>query len=156
MRRMPLAKRRAMRTLLERDPGNVELVAQLLERSTRFILAIAEHEGWNLDRVPEQNLAEKLRAVTAMLIERVEALGRKARQDGTRIEKAEIDGLTTMIKGLGTLSDITRTEESAQKKQIRRDEDLAELLAQINARIISLATDLAGEMAAENGGALRS
>lgn len=149
MKRMPLAEWRGGRALCEGARGSVELVAQACGRSVRRIERQAALEGWRIDSLPEEDLAEKLRVVTALLVERVEALGRKALEEGTKIDKAEIEGLLSMIKGLDRLSDITRPEEAAINKQIRRDEDLADVLQNINERIIALATELAGQMAAE-------
>ncbi len=81
-----------------------------------------------------------------MLVEHVEQLGRKALEEGGKIDKREIDGLISLIKGMDTIADITRTEEAATKRQIRRDEELREILTQINTRIIELAKELAAEM----------
>lgn len=80
MKRMPLAEWRGIRALCEGAPGTVELVAQACGRSVRRIENQAALEGWRIDSLPEEDLAEKLRVVTAMLVERVEALGRKARR----------------------------------------------------------------------------
>lgn len=149
MTRRPLAVWRALRAYLEGARPTIELAADLSGYAPKTIASRAEREGWRLDRVPEEGLADKLRVVTAMLVDRVEALGRGALEEGTRIDKSEIEGLLSMIKGLDRLSDITRPEEAAINNQIRRDEDLAEVLQHINERIIALATELAGQMAAE-------
>jgi hypothetical protein len=147
MKRKPLAEWRAMRALLEGARPTVELVAQATARSARSLELAAEREGWRIDRMPEENIGEKLRGVIALLVERVEALGRKALEEGARIDKSEIDGLLSIIKGLDKVAEITRTEESAKQKQISRDEDLADVLTQINQRIIEFAQELAQEMA---------
>lgn len=147
MKRKPLAEWRAIRALLEGARPTIELVAQATARSARALELEAEREGWRLDRVPEEDIGEKLRSVIALLVERVQALGRKALEDGTRIDKSEIDGLLSIIKGLDKVAEITRTEESAKQKQIRRDEDLGDVLTQINQRIVEFAQELAQEMA---------
>ena len=147
MKRKPLAEWRAIRALLEGARPTIELVAQATARSASALELEAEREGWRLDRVPEEDIGEKLRSVIALLVERVEALGRKALEDGTRIDKSEIDGLLSIIKGLDKVAEITRTEESAKQKQIRRDEDLGDVLTQINQRIVEFAQELAQEMA---------
>lgn len=147
MIRRPLAKWRAIRALLEGARPTIELVAQTSGYSSRTIELQAEREGWRLDRMPEEDIGEKLRVVIALLVERVEALGRKALEDGAKIDKSEIDGLLSIIKGLDRVAEITRTEESAKQKQIRRDEDLGDVLTQINHRIIEFAQELAQEMA---------
>lgn len=147
MKRKPLAQWRAMRALVEGARPTTELVAQAAGRSARAVELEAAREGWRTDRAPEEDMAEKLRLIAALLVERVEMLGRKALEDGAKIDKSEIDGLLSIIKGLEKVADITRTEESAIKKQIRRDEDLGTVLAQINQRIVEFAQELAAEMA---------
>src|SRR5687767_2765641 len=131
MKRRPLAEWRAIRALLEGGRPTVELVAQATRRSARMIAIEAEREGWRLDRMPEEDLAEKVRIVSGMLLDRVETLGRKALDEGAKINKSEIDGLLSIIKGLDRVAEITRSEETAKQKQIRRDEDLRTVLQHI-------------------------
>lgn len=149
MKGKPLAEWRAIRALVEAGAA-IELVAQASGRSARRIAIVAEREGWRLDRVPEEDLAEKVRIVSGMLVEHVEKLGRKALEEGVRISKGEIDGLLSLIKGLDKMAEITRSEETAKNKQIRRDEDLKEKLQHIHRRIFELAREIAAEMVAAN------
>jgi hypothetical protein len=149
MKRKPLAEWRAIRALVENGAA-VELVAQATARSARRIEIEAEREGWRLDRVPDEDIAERVRVVSAMLLERVETLGRKALEDGEKINKNEIDGLLSIIKGLDKVAEITRSEEAVKKKQIRRDEDLREKLHHIHRGIFELAREIAAEMVAAN------
>jgi hypothetical protein len=146
MRGKPLAEWRGMRALLERQRSTVELVAQATGRSPRTIRLVAEREGWRLDRVPDEDIAERVRVVIAMLLERVESLGRKALEEDGKIDKREIDGLLSLIKGLDKIIETTRSEETAKKKQTRRDEDLREVLQHIHRRILELAEELVAEM----------
>ncbi len=146
MNSRPLAQWRAMRALAEGARPTVELVAQAAGRSTRVVALAAAREGWRLDRVPDEDIVERLRVVVAMLVERVEALGRKALEDGTKIDRAEIEGLLSIIKGIDKITEITRTEEAARKKQNSRDEDTAAVLEHIHQRILEMAQAIATEM----------
>ena len=154
MKRQPLAEWRGIRALVEHQRPTIELVAQASGRSARSIALRAEREGWRLDRLPEEDLAERVRVVVAMLVEHVEKLGRKALEEGVKISKGEIDGLLSLIRGLDKVVEITRSEETAKKKQNRRDEDLREVLHHIHRRIFELAKELAAKMVAENGRAV--
>ena len=89
--------------------------------------------------------------VVVMLVEHAEKLGRKALEDGVKISKSEIDGLLSLIRGLDKMVEITRSEETAKKKQIRRDEDLREKLQHIHRRIFELAKELAAKMVGADG-----
>jgi hypothetical protein len=149
MKRKPLAEWRAIRALVEAG-ASIELVAQASARSARRIEIEAEREGWRLNRMPDEDIAERVRVVSAMLLERVETLGRKALEEGEKINKSEIDGLLSIIKGLDKVAEITRSEETAKNKQIRRDEDLREKLQHIHRRIFELAREIAAEMVAAN------
>lgn len=149
MNSRPLAQWRAMRALAEGARPTVELVAQAAGRSTRIVALTAEREGWRLDRVPDEDIAEKLRIVIAMLVERVESLGRKALEDGAKIDRVEIEGLLSIIKGIDKITEITRTEEAARKKQNTRDEDAAAVLEHIHQRILDMAQAIAAEMVGE-------
>jgi hypothetical protein len=142
MKRKPLAEWRAIRALVEAG-ASIELVAQASARSARRI----EIEA---DRMPDEDVAERVRVVSAMLLDRVETLGRKALEEGEKINKSEIDGLLSIIKGLDKVAEITRSEETAKNKQIRRDEDLREKLQHIHRRIFELAREIAAEMVAAN------
>lgn len=149
MNSRPLAQWRAMRALSEGARATVELVAQAAGKSARTVAIVAEREGWRLDRMPDEDISEKLRVVIAMLVERVEALGRKALEDGAKIDKAEIEGLLSIIKGIDKITEITRTEEAAKKKQNTRDEDTAAVLQHIHQRILEMAQAIAAEMAGD-------
>ncbi len=147
MNSRPLAQWRAIRALSEGARSTTELVAQAAAKSARTVALVAEREGWRLDRVPDEDISEKLRVVIALLVERVEALGRKALEDGAKIDKAEIEGLLSIIKGIDKITEITRTEEAAKKKQNTRDEDTAAVLQHIHQRILEMAQAIAAEMA---------
>lgn len=150
MKRQPNAAWRAKRALLERATPTFELVAEATSTSVRALKLRARREGWRVDRMSQEDLAERLRVMTAMLVEHVEALGRKALEEGGKINKSEIDGILSLIKGLGTMAEITRTEESAINNQSRRDEDLGDVLTHIHDRIVELARELAAQMVAED------
>lgn len=149
MKGKPLAEWRAIRGLVEAGAA-IPLVAQASGRSARRIEIVAEREGWRLDRVPAEDLADRVRQVSALLVEHVEKLGRKALEEGARISKGEIDGLLSLIKGLDKMAEVARSEETAKNKQIRRDEDLREKLEHMHRRIFEFAREIAAEMVAAN------
>ena len=135
--------------MVEGTHASISLVAQATGRSASRMEEQAIREGWRIDRVAEVDLAAKLRVVISMFTERVEILGRKALEDGGKIDKSELDGLVTIIRGLDKLVTITRTDEAAKEKQTRRDEDLRTVLQKINQRILHLAEELAAKMVDE-------
>ena len=67
-----------------------------------------------------------------------------------KINKAEIDGIIALIKGLDKIDEIMRPEEAAKEKQVRRDENLANVLQRINARIVELAKAFAAQLDEES------
>jgi hypothetical protein len=149
MTRQPLAQWRALRALAEGARPTIDLVAQAAGRSARQMQIVAEREGWRLDRVPEEDIGEKVRTVAGLLLERIEAAGRAALENGGKINKSEIDALSHLIKSLNGLTGLDggrRVEEIAREKQIGRDEDRAAVLTRINERIIELAQEYAAEM----------
>lgn len=146
MKRKPLAEWRGMRALAESAGAPLELIAQATGRSRRSLELAAGREGWRLETPVEVDIAGKVREIAALLMERVERLGRRALEDGEKIDKSEIEGLLSLIKGLDRMAEITRTEESAAKKQSRRDEDTAFVLRHIHQRIFELAQELAAKM----------
>ncbi|MEW9806817.1 hypothetical protein ABUE31_12570 [Mesorhizobium sp. ZMM04-5] len=153
MKRRPLAVWRARRALIEGARPTIELVAQASGCSGRNLAAIAEREGWRLDRAPEDEIGAKVRAVAGMLLERVEAAGRSVLENGGNINKSEIDALSQLIRSLNGLIGLggdARSQQIAREKQIRRDEDRAAILMRVNERIVELAQELAGKMAEGN------
>ena len=151
----PLSQRRALRALAEGARPTLELLADASGRSPRTLALEAERDGWALDRAPQEDVAERVRIIAGMLLERVEAVGRAALEEGGKINKAEIDGIIALIKGLDKIDEIMRPEEAAKEKQVRRDENLANVLQRINARIVELAKAFAAQLDAERGRARR-
>ncbi len=151
MKRKPLARQRALRALAEGAPASLDLLADASGRSLKMLRRDAAEEGWALDRAPQEDVAGRVRAIAAVLLDRVEAVGRHANEEGVRIDKAEIDGIVAIIRGLDKIGEIMRPEEVAKENQIRQDEDLANVLERINERIIELALAFADDMGKEPG-----
>ena len=142
----PIAKHRAVRALAEGAEATLELLADASGTPLRTLRRRAESEVWALDRAPRDDVAARLREMAALLLDRVEALGRTAMEPGGRIDKAEIEGIITIIRGLDKIGEIMRPQEAAKENQIRQDEDLADTLDHINHRIVELAHAFAGQM----------
>lgn len=151
----PLARTRALRALAEGAKATLDILADASGRSLRMLRLQAEHEGWALDRAPQEDVAGRIRAIAAVLLDKVEALGRAALEEGNRINKAEIDGIISMIRGLEKVGEIMRPEEVAKENQIKQDEDMAAVLQRINDRIVELAHQFAAQLVADSCGAER-
>jgi hypothetical protein len=154
-RRGPLARQRALRALAEGARATTELLADATGRSQRALKLEAEREGWRFDRAPVSDIALRVRTIAAGLLEKVEAIGRAALEEGGKIDKAELEGVVVMIRGLDKIGEIMRPEEAAKEDQNRRDEDLADVLQRINERIVELAREFAHEICARDSGAGR-
>ena len=145
-RGLPLAQGVALRALAEGAEPTLALLADASQRSLNGLVRRAAKEGWKIGRAPPANIAERVRSTAAVLIDRLEAAGREALANGGRIDKTEIDGLVSIIRGLDRIGDLMRPEEAATENQIRSDEELAALLGRINERIIELARVFAADM----------
>jgi acyl-CoA reductase-like NAD-dependent aldehyde dehydrogenase len=143
----PLTQRRAVRALAEGARPTIALLADASGRSPRTLKLEAEREGWALDRAPQEDIAERVRVVARMLLERFEALGRAALEEGGTINKAEIDTIIALIRGLDKFDEFMRPEAVVRENQIRQDEDLGDVLQRINERVVELAYTFAAEMA---------
>ncbi|MDQ6436876.1 hypothetical protein RB623_22735 [Mesorhizobium sp. LHD-90] len=148
----PLSRQRALRMLAEGAKPTLELLADASARSLRTLRADAKKEGWAIGREPEPDIGARLRAMATGLLDKVEAL-----QDGDdgKNDRQEIDTLLAMIRGLEKIDEILRSEESARENQIRRDEDLADVLDRVNERIVRLAKEFAAAMVAQGAGPVR-
>lgn len=142
----PNAKQRALRALAEGATATLDLLADASGRSLRMLRYQAEEEGWALDRAPQEDVAGRVRSIAAVLLDRVEVLGRTAVEEGGRIDRTEIDGIIAIIRGLDKIDEIMRPNEAAKENQIKENEDLAAVLERINERIVELAKDFAAEM----------
>lgn len=137
------AQARALRALAEGAAPTLALLADAAQRSLPALERQAERDGWRLRRVgQEEDIGERLRASVAGLMNKVEAMAVAAGQ-GEKIDKAEIDALVAMIRGLEKIGEIMRPEAAAKENQIRQDEDLAAALQSVNDRIVDLARELA-------------
>ena len=148
MQRKPLAQYRALRALAEGAAGTLDLLADVSGLSLSRLRKLAEREGWKLHGSPQEDLAERVRAMVSVALARFEAMCRTI-ESGGRIDKAELDAIAAIMRGLEKIGDmVMRPEEAARQEQIRRDEDLAAVLEHINDRIVELARDLAGQILA--------
>ena len=162
------ARDSALRALAEGARPTLELLADVSGRSHERLKALAEREGWMLDRFAPDEIAERIRAISEALLARVEGLaqfqqrrdavlrpelrdGRKALEEGGRIEKGEIEAIIGIIRSLEKIGEIMRTgaeAPAAKENQKRQDEDLAATLDRIDRRMVELARELAAQMVA--------
>lgn len=161
----------ALRALAEGARPTLELLADVSGRSYDRLKAIAEREGWVLDRFAPDEIAERIRAISEALLARVEGLAqfqqkcdavlhpelreinsRKAPEDGGRVEKGEIEAIIGIIRSLEKIGEIMRSGAEApvaKENQKRQDEDLAATLDRIDRRMVDMARELAAQMVAE-------
>lgn len=144
----PNAKQRALRALAEGARVTLDLLADASGRSLQALKKQAEREGWAHARRPSTDAAERVQAIAAQALERVETLC-SALLANENIDKARFDALTAAIRALDRIAEILRTGGVARESQIKRNEDLAEVLGRINERIVELATRMAAEMVAD-------
>lgn len=146
------ARDSALRALAEGARPTLELLADISGRSYERLKATAERENWALDRFAPDEIAERIRAITEPLLAHVEALWRKALEEGGRIEKGEIEAIISIIRSLEKIGEIMRSGAEApvaKENQKRQDENLAATLDRINGRMVELARELAAQMVAE-------
>jgi hypothetical protein len=142
----------ALRALAEGARPTLALLSDVSGRSHDRLKATAEREGWALDRFAPGDIVNRIRAVTEPLLTHVEALGRKALEEGGRVEKGEIEAIIGIIRSLEKIGEIMRPgadAPAAKENQIRQDEDMAATLDRINGRMVELARELAAQMVAE-------
>jgi acyl-CoA reductase-like NAD-dependent aldehyde dehydrogenase len=156
MPRRPLAQQRALRALAEGAKATLDLLADASGRSLKMLRRDAESEGWALDRAPQEDVAARVRAIAAMLLDHIEAMGRAALEEGRKISKSDVDTALALVRSLEKIGEVMRPEEAAKENQIREDEQLAAVLERMDERIIELARELAAQMVAEACGPGRS
>jgi len=146
------AKRAALRALAEGGSPTPALLADASGCLLTTVQALAERDGWAWANADGGDVASRVRAVAGTLLARVEALGRKAMEEGGKVDRTEIDSIVAMIRGLDKIGEIMRPDEAAKENQIGHDEELAAILERIDRRIVGLARDLALQMAAGERG----
>lgn len=142
----PLAKRRALRALAEGAKPTLDLLADASGRSLRLLKLEAERDGWQLDETPLVDLEARLGVLGAALLDQIEAAVRRAKEEG-KLDKTEIDAMTALARSIEKVGEIMRPLVVAKEK--KNDEELAEVLGQINDRIIELAQEFAAQIIEE-------
>lgn len=148
----PHIRHRALRAIAEGTDTSLERLAEATGRSLRGLQAQAQREGWVIVAGEPQDVARRVRRAAAMLLGRLEALGRGVREGEEGLSRAEIDGITAMIRGLDKIGEIMRSDEAANDNKNGSDEDVAAVLQAINDRIVALARELAACLVAGSGG----
>ena len=121
----PLARQRALRALAEGAKPTLDLLADASGRSLRTLDTTRNARAGRWTRAAGGCRGAGARA-RGEPVEHGRGLGARAMEDGGRIDKAELDGIVAMIRGLEKIDEIMRPEEAAKKNQVKQDEDLAD------------------------------
>jgi hypothetical protein len=146
------AKQGALRALAEGTTPTLALLADASGCLPTTVTALSERDGWVWAGEAGGDVARRVHAIAADLLARMEALGRKALEEGSKVDRTEIDSIVAIIRGLDKIGEIMRPEEAAKENQIKQDEDLAAILERIDRRILELARALAAQLVAEERG----
>lgn len=146
------AKQGALRALAEGATPTLALLADASGCLPTTVTALSERNAWVWAGEAGGDVARRVRAIAADLLARMEALGRKALEEGSKVDRTEIDSIVAIIRGLDKIGEIMRPQEAAKENQIKQDEDLAAILERIDRRILELARALAAQLVAEERG----
>lgn len=137
-----------LRALFEGAPATLDVLALASNRSEARLRAIAKKEAW---RAPDlaasaADLEKRLTLLSDRLIGELEKASREGEQMGA-YDKARLDALSAMLRMVEKIGETARGPQSAREEQTRSDEEMAAALERIDARILELAEDLAGQIA---------
>jgi len=144
------ARERAQRQLVEFHGVSLELLADATGRSLHSIRKQAETHQWKMTGENDRTV-EKLKKASASIAWRVEELLRIS-EEGDALDKSEMDALNSAVRVTEKLIEILSPDEFIRDSAARQNEDLAQMLDRINRRIVSLAEELAADMAAGQSG----
>ncbi|WP_137113451.1 MULTISPECIES: hypothetical protein [Mesorhizobium] len=144
------ARERAQRQLVEFNGVSLEQLADATGRSLNSIRKQAQLHGWRLSGEDDRTVA-KLRKASASIARRVEEMLRIS-EHGDALDKSEMDALNSAVRVTEKLIEILSPDELIRDNALRQNEDLAQMLDRINRRIVSLAKELAADMAAGKSG----
>jgi hypothetical protein len=144
-----MAKRLALRALAEGATPTLALLADLTGRPPGALMRKAKREGWAIGRAGAEDVAARIREIAKGLLDQLEALTREAAENGGKIDRERIEALMVLVRSLEKIGEVMRPEDAAKENQIRRDENLADVLDRINQRILALAGEFAKQMVAE-------
>jgi cob(I)alamin adenosyltransferase len=144
----PLAesRTRAARALAAGAAPTLHLIAEAMGRAPERLMKQAKDEGWVLSPGPVEDLQARLQKVTEDLVMAMEELKLAGMAEGTSVETSHVSAISQMIGNVKKISDITRATRSVKENK-PTDEDIAAILVRIDERILSLAREIAGEMA---------
>ncbi len=109
----------------------------------------AKDEGW---RVPARagagaSIAARIHAARLKLLEAVERRQRTGEDGEGGLEAAGIAELTAVARMLDKLGEDTREEPRVNENQVDHEDDIAAIIERLDAKIVELATYLAGRLA---------
>lgn len=141
----------ALRALNEGAPATLELLAEATGRSVAALRKQAVREGWcgaddAVARIDPATLDDRLLVLADRLVRRLEAISADGEREGRTYDKAAIDALTSMMRMVEKIGEMTRGAERAKEKQTASDADMASLFKRIDDRIVELAAQLAAQL----------
>ncbi|MGC4025146.1 MAG: hypothetical protein QM744_08310 [Mesorhizobium sp.] len=144
------ARERAQRQLVELHGVSLELLADATGRSISSVRKQAETHEWRVAGEDDRTV-DKLRKASASIARRVERMLRVS-EEGETLDKSEMDALNSAVRVTEKLIEILSPDELIRDNAVRQNEDLAQMLDRINRRIVSLAEELAADMAEGKSG----
>lgn len=128
---------RALRALHEGAPADAALLAAASGCARSTIQRRIEREGWSAPIGDGDELLERL---ADTLVAQVEAL--RVETQGA-FDKSQIELAASIIRTVEKIRELTRSAGSQKVSHIKRDEEMADVLARIDRRIIELAREYA-------------
>lgn len=140
---------KAARALYEGAPASLEMLARVSGRTQGYLDRVAQKECWRVSDersvLDHDTLETRLVALSDRLVSDLETASEEGRIAGS-YDKGRIDALSSMLRMVEKLGDMTRLPERAAEKKKKSDAELAAALALIDARIVELACELAGAL----------
>ena len=171
-------KRLALRQLREREPPTFPRLAAASGLHPTTIREMASVENWEkqnflgdivmvatrrqdlLDEEAARERAETLEAISdpaaevtpgdigTLIMDEMRAILAAARRTG-RIDKTRADALWSMIRAAERAENMQPWNQPGQEQETRSDDELADILARVDERIVELARDYAERLVAE-------
>lgn len=137
----------ARRALVEGAAATPELVAAACGLNARALGERAAREGWRVAGGTGPTRAERIARVHDRLLDRIEREQLRGEGGDAPLDKAGVAELAATARILAKISEVTRDEDGAKEKQLKRDADIAAILDRLDRQIVDLARHLAAEMA---------
>jgi hypothetical protein len=140
----------ALRELHDGATPTFERLAAATGRTVQAVRNRARREAWGelAGRISDEDRKLRLGRLTDWIIETLETVKKGVSEEGAPIEKTKIEAISTLMRTVEKLGEITRPAEGAKENQITRDARTAGVLKRIDQRIVELATEYAKQLGA--------